>query len=44
MHGRKVITQQNMEHSVDISSLAKGVYLVILSDNGKTLIHKLMKE
>jgi len=44
MHGRKVITRQIMEHSVDISSLAKGIYLVILTDNGKTLIHKLMKE
>jgi uncharacterized protein YjdB len=44
MHGRKVIAQQIVGHSADISSLAKGVYLVKLTDNGKTLIHKLMKE
>lgn len=44
MHGRLVFTQQITEHSVDISSLAKGIYLVKLEDNGRTLMRKLMKE
>lgn len=44
MHGRMVFTKPVTEHSVDISSLAKGVYLIKLEHEGKTLIDKLMKE
>ena len=44
MHGRMVLTEPVANNSVDISLLAKGAYLVKLEDNGRTMIHKLMKE
>lgn len=44
MHGRMVLTKTIDNNSVDISSLANGIYLVRLEDEGRILIHKLMKE
>jgi hypothetical protein len=44
MHGRMVFTQLIMENRVDISSLAKGFYIVKLEDNTRTQMNKLMKE
>jgi len=44
MHGRMVLTQPVVNNSVDISRLARGVYLVKLEDAGKTMMHKMMKE
>jgi hypothetical protein len=44
MHGQMVLTQMVANNSVDISPLAKGIYLVKLENDGKTLTHKLMKE
>jgi hypothetical protein len=44
LHGKLVIRRQMEENTMDISSLAKGLYIIKLIGNENVIVDKLMKE
>ncbi len=42
--GRKVLSRNNSYQAIDISDLAKGIYIVELLDSGEIHINKFKKE
>ncbi|WP_353165289.1 T9SS type A sorting domain-containing protein [Empedobacter brevis] len=44
LQGRKITFQLNPDHSIDVSSLPKGVYIVKLNINGQSITKKLIKK